>query len=86
MQDYRLPTSTSAVGAIAAAIATLVTLAVAVLLPARTMPNTDPMAQGALSRPAVEIAIVPSRIEVIGFRTAKAKSAHNLAGHDTLPA
>jgi hypothetical protein len=79
MQGYRLTTSTAAMGGLAAACATVATLAVAVLLPARMMPNTDPHAPSASAPSAIEIAIVPSRVDVIGFRSTKAKSAADAA-------
>ncbi len=79
MQRYRLTPTTAAMGGIAAACATVATLAVAVLLPARMMPNTDPQAPAAFAPSAIEIAIVPSRIDVIGFRGTKPKTAADTA-------
>lgn len=63
-----------ALAAIAAVFATAVTLAIAVLLPANATPGTDVELLAARARQGapIEVAIVPSRIEVIGVRNDKA--------------
>ncbi len=62
--------------ALAALAATCATLSLAVLTPA-AMPHTDPDRAPALARqhtPAVEVAIEPATIEVIGKRTRTARA------------
>jgi hypothetical protein len=62
-----------AIGALAAALATVATFGLAVLLPANATPGTDPSVLAAQRQQAapIEVAIVPSRIDVIGVRNDK---------------
>ena len=71
MHAYRTDTIRPTLGALLAVIATVGTLAVAVLAPMHTMPNTDPDARLAGRANAIEVVIVPSRIDVVGVRSAK---------------
>ena len=65
MNRYQQP-PISAIGALAAALATVATIGVAVLLPAKLTPPDASVT--AAQRVQTEVAVIPS-IEVIGYRT-----------------
>lgn len=73
MQRYKPESRVPAIAAIGSMLATAATIAVLVVLPAKLDPTdaTSVMARRGDAKPPMEVAINPSRIEVIGFRSAR---------------
>ena len=70
MDAHRQDTIRAALGALLAAVATVGTLALAVIAPMHGTPN-DPKAGLPTASNRIEVVIVPARVEVIGVRNAK---------------
>ena len=73
MKRYELRSRVPAIAAIGSMLATAATVAVLVVLPAKLEPVQDAgtVARARDSKPPLEVAINPSRIEVIGLRSAR---------------
>jgi len=73
MKRYKPESRVPAIAAIGSMVATAATITVLVVLPAKLDPTDDTsvMARQRDSKPAMEVAINPWHIEVIGFRSAR---------------
>ncbi|MDQ6621074.1 MAG: hypothetical protein M3Z31_15500 [Pseudomonadota bacterium] len=72
MKRYPQQSTVSIMGALGAALATAVTIGIAVLVPAKLSPVNDSVVSAAAhttEAAPIEVVIAPSRIEVIGYRT-----------------
>lgn len=71
MKRYEPRSNISAIAAAASVIATAATIGIAVVLPAKLEPAGDAavLARARDAKPPIEVAIIPSRIDVIGFRS-----------------
>lgn len=69
MKRYPQQARISVFAAAGAVLATAAVIGMGVILPATLAPSTDTTLMASTERAPIEVAINPSRIEVIGYRT-----------------
>ena len=81
MKRYEPRSKFSALAAVASVVATVATLGLGIVLPAKLVSSGDAsaLARARDSRPPIEVAIIPSRIDVIGVRTERTALEPNAA-------